>query len=792
MRRAVFSPLDRKLVRDVWRLRGQAIAIALVIAAGIAVHLTMAGMLASLSETRTAYYERQRLADLWASVVRAPNAVGEEIRAIEGVSAAETRIAAPVLFDIEGMAEPPTGVIYSLPRGRPETVNAIYLQRGRLPDPARRDEAVVLDAFAEAHGLDIGDVIEATIRGKREQLVISGLALSPEYVYAIAPGQLVPDPALFGVLWMDRDALETAADLEGAFNEAVVRLSRGGNVDAVAAALDRLLEPYGAPGAITRRDHVSAAFVESEIEQLQTMGRFMPPIFLAVAAFLVNIVISRLIAVEREQIGLMKAFGYGSGEIAWHYLKLAGAIGLVGLLIGVAAGSWLGRAMAVLYTQYYQFPYLVFTATPGVYVVGVAVTALAIGVGAVWSVTRAARLAPAVAMRAPPPPDYSVALGAGVTRLKMLDQQTRMILRQLIRYPVRTGMTTIGMAAAGSLLVVALYFTDAMEEMISTYFDVSNRHDVGVVFTEARSMGAFHDLARRDGVVEAEPYRTVGARLFFEHRDVRMGLTGIIAEPRLSRLIDDERRTIHPPPGGLVLSRDLADRLGAEAGDVIRAEITEGERPVLELTIAATPTVLLGSGAHMRLSDLNAALGEDRVVSGAYLRVDADRREQLYRDLKAAPLVAGVQLHSLARANMQEILDQSMGVSVAIYTIFAGLIAVGVIYNAVRVSLAERARELASLRVLGFSRADVSYILLGETGFILLVAVPLGLLAGTGMAWSLAGAMSSDFFRLPYVIYPSTYAFAAVVLIVIGAASAFIVRRRIDSLDLVAVLKTRE
>ncbi|MEO1038849.1 MAG: ABC transporter permease [Pseudomonadota bacterium] len=786
------SPLDRKLFRDLWRLRTQGIAIALVIAAGIAVHLTMAGMLASLTETRSAYYERQRFADLWASVVRAPNTLGDNIRAIEGVGAAETRIAAPVLFDMDSMAEPPTGVIYSLPRGRPEAVNAIYLDRGRLPDPSRRDETVILKGFAQAHGLEIGDAVRATIRGKREQLVITGFALSPEYVYAIAPGQLIPDPALFGVLWMDRDALENAADMEGAFNETVVRLNRSADPDAVADALDQLLEPYGAPGAITRRDHVSAAFVESEVEQLQTMGAFMPPIFLAVAAFLVNIVISRLVAVEREQIGLMKAFGYGSGEVAWHYLKLAGGIGLVGLLLGMAAGTWLGRAMAVLYTQYYEFPYLVFAATPGVYLIGVAVTVLSVGAGAFWSVTRAARLAPAVAMRAPPPPDYSVSLGATVTRLSVLDQQTRMILRQLIRYPIRNGMTTLGVAAAGSLLVVALYFTDAMEEMIATYFDISNRHDIAVVFTEARPMSAFYDLARREGVIEAEPFRSAAARLQFEQREVRMGLTGVIDRPGLSRLIDDARQTINPPPGGLVLSQDLANRLGAQAGDTIRAEVTEGARPVLELTIASTPTVLLGSGVHMRLEDLSAALGEDRVVSGAYLRVDENAREALYLELKEAPLVAGVQLHELARDNMQEILDQSMGVSVAIYTLFAGLIAIGVIYNAVRVSLAERARELASLRVLGFSKTDVSYILLGETGFILLIAIPLGLAAGTAMAWALAGAMSSDFFRLPYIIYPSTYAFAAAVLIVIGAISALVVRRRIDTLDLVAVLKTRE
>ncbi|PWE16591.1 hypothetical protein DDZ18_12555 [Marinicauda salina] len=788
----LFSMLDRKLFRELRAMWGQALAIAAVIAGGISVHVVMAGMLASLEETRTAYYERYRFADLWAPVVRAPNALIDDIRAVEGVAAAETRIRAPVLFDMPDMTEPASGVIYSLPRGRGASVSDIHLARGRLPDPARRDEVVVLESFATAHELDIGDVVPATIRGKRERLTVVGLALSPEYVYAIAPGQLVPDPRLFGVLWMDRNALENAADLEGAFNEVALRLMRGADAAPVKDALDRMLEPYGAPGAYGRRDHVSDAFLSSEIEQLQTMGALMPPIFLAVAAFLVNVVISRLIAVEREQIGLLKAFGYSSGAVSRHYLKLVGVIAVIGLAVGFGAGAWLGRAMAVMYTQYYNFPFLVFAFTPSVYAIGALVTFAAAGGGAAWAVSKAARLEPAVAMRPPPPPDYSRGAGAAVIRWRVLDQQTRMILRQIVRWPVRAGLSVVGVAASGALLVTSLYFLDAMEVMVETYFGVANRHDVSVSFVEARGMTAYHDLARRDGVLQSEPYRSAAARLQFENREVRMGITGVVADPELSRMVDADNRSIAPPPGGLILSRDLADRLGAEAGDTIRAAITEGRRPVLELPVVSTPVVLVGSGAQMRLEELNAALGEGRVVSGAYLRVDPERVDALYTELKQAPAVAGVGLHGVARRNFQELMDRSIGVSIWVYTGFAGMIAAGVIYNAMRVSLAERQRELASLRVLGFSKADVSYILLGEAGFLTLAAIPLGLVMGTGLAWSLSKAMSTDFFRLPFIITAGTYGYTALVLILISAASALFVRNRIDHLDLVAVLKTRE
>ncbi|HEY8519179.1 MAG TPA: ABC transporter permease [Gammaproteobacteria bacterium] len=788
----LISALDRKLLRDLWGMKGQALAIAFVIAGGVASAVVAQGMLQSLAETRRAYYERYRFAHVWAPVVRAPNSLLEDIRAIPGVQAAETRIRAPALFDMPGMEEPATGEIFSLPDFGEPAVNEIHLVRGRRPQPGRRDEAVVLESFANAHDLDIGDIVPATIHGGRENLTVVGVALSPEHVYAIAPGQLVPDDRLYGVLWMGRDALAQIADQDGAFNEAVVRLAYGASETAVIDALDALLDRYGTPGAYGRDEHISDRFVSSELEQLGTMGNVLPPIFLLVAAFLVNVVISRLIATERSEIGLMKAFGYTDRDVVVHYLKLVSVMGALGCVIGVGAGIWLGRSMASLYTEYYRFPFLVFQADSRVYVVVAAITALAVGGGAAFAVRRAARLEPATAMTPAPPPDYSKAIGTRITNLRVLDQQTRMILRQIVRFPARAAFTTVGVAVSGGLLIGTMFFLDAVEEMIDVYFDVANRHDVQVTFVEPRSRSAYFELLRAPGVLDGEPYRTVAARLRHGHLEERVGLTGLPLDARLSRMIDTAERPIVPPPGGLVLSRDLADKLRVEPGDVLRVEVTEGRRPVLDVPVAAVTTTYLGSGAHIRIEELNRLLREGPVVSGAFLTVDDAAAVALYRELKAAPAVASVALQTLARRNFTATMDRNLGTSIFIYTAFAALIAIGVVYNSVQISFAERARELASLRVLGFTRAEVSYILLGEIAFLTLLALPLGAALGSGLAWSLAQAMSSDLFRIPFVIEPATYGYAGVVVIVVTAASGLIVRRKLDRMDLVAVLKSRE
>lgn len=784
--------LDRKLLRDLWGMKGQALAIALVIAGGVAVHLVAEGMLTSLSETRRAYYERYRFADVWAPVVRAPNTLISDIREIPGVIAAETRVRSPALIDMPGMDEPASGEIFSLPDVGEPSVNQIYIARGRTPQRDGVNEAVVIESFAEAHELEIGDTVDATVYGGRKRLEIVGIGLSPEHVYSIAPGQLVPDARLFGVFWMSRDSLSQSVNQDGAFTEAVVRIAPGIDEDAVIEVLDRILEPYGAPGAYGRDEQISDAFVTGEIDQLETMGAILPPIFLIIAAFLVNVVISRLVATERSEIGLLKAFGYRDRAVVAHYMKFVGAIALVGLVIGAVMGTWMGRALASLFTEYYRFPFLVFEVNPRVYVFVTFVAVAAICGGAVLAVSRAANLNPATAMMPPPPPDYSKALGTRITTWRLFDQQTRMILRQIVRWPGRAAFTTIGVAVSGGLLIGTLFFLDAMEEMMSTYFDVANRHDVQVSFVEPRSPSALYELLGAPGVLDAEPFRSVAAKIRYLNYEERVGITGLVLDGRLSRMVDANESPVTPPPSGLVLSQDLADKLKIEAGGILQIEVTEGRRPVFDIPVTAVTTTYIGSGVHMGIEHINRLMHEGAAYSGAFLTVDAAQTTELYRELKASPAVAGVALQDVAHRNFQEIMDQNIGISIWMYTSFAALIAIGVVYNSVRMSYSERARELASLRVLGFTRSEVSYILLGEIAFLTLIALPVGVAMGTGLAWYLARAMSSDLFRLPFVIEPSTYGFAAVVVILVTGASGLLVRRQLDRMDLISVLKTKE
>ncbi len=788
----ILAPLDRKVLRDLWRTRGQALAIALVVGCGIALYVMSNGMVRSLEETRLAYYERYRFADIFASAVRVPEAVVEDIGELPGVLSAEGRIAGSVLIDVPGVAEPIRGQVVSLPDHGTALLNRVFLRQGRMIEPLRDDDILLSEKFAQAHGLAPGDRISATLYGAKRSFRISGLALSPEFIYTISPGEFVPDDARFGVIWMGKRALEGAFDLDGAVNDILVDIGPGANPQAVIDAMDARLKRYGATGAFTRDDQISHRFVSSELDQLRTMGRILPPIFLGVAAFLLNIVVGRMIDLEREQIGLLKAFGYSSRAIIGHYARYVMTMALAGGVMGCAAGIWLGRGLAGLYSYFLNLPFLIFRTDPQVIAIGLAVAIGAAALGIAFAVRRLIRLNPAVAMRPPIPLDYSHALREPAWMKRSVDQPSRMILRRIIRQPFRALLTLLGVAAATGLLVVGRFNIDAVTYMMDVNFTVADRQDLTVTFTEPRAGRTIHELTSLDGVLAAEPFRAVPVRISHGAAVERQSITGLIPDSRLSRPIDSDLRQIPLPENGLLVSISLAEELDVSIGDVVSLEVLEGRQPVLTVPVAGIAESFVGAPAYMRLDRLNEALDEGPRISGVYLETDKAKLDALYGRIKDMPQVVGVAVHDALRRSFEQLMSETTGTTNAINALFAALIAIGVVYNSARVALSERARELASLRVLGFSRAETSYVLLGEMALLTVLAVPLGLAFGSGLAWYLVQSFSSDLYRIPMVISPATYGYAVSVILGASLATGILVNRDVRRLDLIRALKTRE
>jgi len=784
-------PLDRKLARDLWRIKGQAAAIIFVIAAGIALLVMSRGMIISLDETMRAYYDRYRFADVYAPVTRAPNRLIDDIRALDGVADVEGRITGAGLVDLPSVSAPISARVVSFSE-EAAPINGVHLEEGRLVDPQRTDEALLLKAFADAHGLAPGDEIAVTMYGAQRRFNIVGLARSPEFIYAIPPGEFVVDAGRYAVLWIPLDAMEAAYDLDGAFNEAILTLSRAVNEQRIIDELDRMLATYGATGAFARRDQISNKYLEEELVQLDTMGRLMTPIFLGVAIFLLNIVVTRLVQTEREQIGLIKAFGYSNREVGAHYLKFALTIAVLGALVGWGGGLWLGRMIAGIYQGYFHFPFLVFVHDFRTLAIAIVVSAAAAALGAFFAVRAAVKLTPAVAMRPPAPPNYSRGVKI-IRRLeKTLDQPSRMILRRLARQPMRAFLTALGVGAAMGLSVMMRFNLNATDYMLDVSFNVIDRSDVLVTFVEPQSDKALYEIAAIDGVTYAEPYRSTPVRFLHERIEHIGAITGLPEQPTLSRAVDSELHSVDISGGGVVLSEQLAEILNISVGEMLDVEVREGRRPQLRLPVSGAVEALIGTPAYMDMSALNEQLHEKNRISGVYLKIDPTRREDVYKELKTIPKVAGVSLRREAYKNFQKMIDEGPGVFRNIMTIFSVVIAAGVVYSGARIAFFERERDLASLRVMGFTKVETGYVLLGEIGALAIVALPIGSIIGF-LLWSfLASALSTELYQIPVVYREDGFGYAALIVIIATACAGAFVQRDVAKLELATALKTRE
>lgn len=787
------NALDRKVLRDLRLLWSQAVTIALVVASGIGGFIATLSAVDSLAGARDSFYASGHFADAFAMVKRAPDALAQRIAEVPGVVDVQTTVEAVARVSVPGTVDPVIGQLIGLDARRPLRLNQVLLQSGRWPEAGTRGaselETVVTVSFAEAHRLEPGNAVSALVNGKRRTLRITGTALSPEYIFGGVMG--LPDMRAFGVFWVDHDELAAAMDMRGAFNRVALKLAPSASEPAVLDAVTRRLRGLGGTPAHGRDEQGSHAMLDNEIREQRVMGTVLPAIFLAVAGFLLHVVTARLVATQREQVAALKALGYRDGAIALHYLKLVTPMVLGGYALGLLLGRWMGGMLTALYAELFRFPSFAHHVPASLALVGLGIVAVTAVLGTLTAIGSTVRLSPAEAMRPPAPGRYRRALLERVPRLPVTPA-VRMIVRNLERRPLRAALTIGGIAASVAIVIMGNFFRDAIEAIVTTQFEHGMRGDVIVWMTEPVDAGAARELARLPGVLQVESGRRLQVRFSHGHRSEKGLVDGHPPVALLQRVVDVRQRPAAAPPDGLLMTDRLAEKLHLKPGDTVDVEVREGAREVVPMVLRATVSDMMGLNAFIQREALNRMLGDGDLANFFSLRVAAADLPRVLEATQGLPKVAGAFSKSTMLRNMDEISARNVRIMSTILTVFAAVIAVGVVYNNARIALAERSWELASLRVLGFTRAEVSLLLLGELAIGIAIALPVGMLLGWSLTHGIVDLMRTDQFLFPVVIQPRTYAWAAICVVAAGVASALVVRRRIDRLDMVAALKTRE
>ena len=786
------NALDLKLLRDIGKMKGQMFAVGIIMACGLAMMIMMRSLIFSLESTRDAYYSDHRFADVFCDLKRAPNALRTRLAGLPGVAAVETRVTGKVTLDLPGLAEPADGTIISIPDDRPQQLHTLFIRRGRLPELGSRNEVVVGEAFADAHHFDPGNEIAAIIHGARQTLKIVGIALSPEYVFEARPGDTLPDNRRFGVFWMNERELADAFQLNGAFNSVLVDVAPGAHNAPVMAALNRVLAPYGGLIAYDRPDHASGKRLNDEINILGALSVAFPTVFLSIAAFMSSAVLTRLVRLQREQIAQLKAFGYSSRQVGVHYLKFALVIVVFAMIVGGAVGIYMGGNVVVIYHRFFRFPSLVFhPALPAIFG-ALLVSAGAAFLGVIGAVRQAMRLPPAEAMRPEPPAEFHASLFERIGLSRLASPAFRMALRNLERNPWQAAFTALGLALATGIPIVPGAMRDAINYLLEFQWDMAQQQDVTLGLIEPGSAAALSDVRHLPGVIDAEAFRSVPARLRFGHRSRRLGVTGVPREGTLNRQLDENGRPLPLPPDGLLVSAKLAEILGAKPGDRLILEVMEGRRPTCEATIQGLITDYAGVAAYMDAEALHRLMREGPTVSGAYLTVDGGHWAEFLDAVKKSPRVAALGIKRAVRASFRKSTADMIGLVQGLYFSFSIVVAFGVVYNSARIALSERSLDLATLRVLGFTHREVAAVLIGELALLTLLALPVGLLIGSLLARGIISMASTESMRLPLVLTARTYATAVLIVLASAGFSFAVVSRRIHRLDLLGVLKARD
>ncbi|PWJ20614.1 ABC transporter permease [Jannaschia seohaensis] len=784
--------LDRKLLRDLRQIWVQCLAIALVLGCGIMVLILATGTQRSLEATRAAYYEQNRFADVFATLTRAPRSLLAEIARLDGVARVEGRVVFTAMIDLEGKPEPAAAIVISVPPSGEPVLNVPVVRLGRMPRPDHLEEVAVSEAFAEANGLRPGDSFRAVLNGQMRPLRVVGLVISPEYIYTVGSGAIEPDDENFGILWLSERAAASAKDLSGAFNDLTLTLARGADERAVIAGVDRLLAPYGGTGAYGRDRQPSNVFIEGELKQLGAMATVLPPIFLAVSAVLVNMVLGRLVALDRGQIGLFKAVGYKTRAISAHYTKMTVGIGLVGILLGWAFGWWLGHGLTEIYTRYFRFPSLLYRPGAAPMAISGLLGMAAAVFGGLRAVRSATRLPPAVAMSPAAPPVYHRGWLDRLGGRLRFRQTTMMILRSLVRWPGRAAVTLFGVSGSVAVLVTSFFTFDAIDLILDELFERANRQDATVTLAHPVNARAELDALALPGVMAVEGLYAAPVRLVNGTRSRLVSLQARAPDARLSRLLDADGEALQMPTAGLALAAGLADALAVEPGDRIRVDLLSAPRGTWEIPVSAVIRQSLGQDAYMNRDAFFQLIGEAPQVNMLHLAIDRNRLPELQAKVQETPTIARFTLWSEIRRQFEETLDESLATMTVIFASLGMLITIGVVYNAARIQLAERAYELASLRVLGFRRSEVAYVLMAEQMLLTLAAIPAGWLFGYGFCMLMAEGFSTEVVTIPVVVTRRTYAVATLIVILTALASVLVVRRRLDRIDIVHSLKQKE
>lgn len=784
----VVKKLNIRLFRQIKSTKGQFISITLMVIIALAIFISMNMVSDNLSVSLETFYEITNFTDLFTEVVRIPQSAIEGLESIPGVSKAQGRVRADVLFKVDDQGEKVRVRLISIPQGD-NILNDNYVIEGKK-HPERINEAAVLQQFATGRNIKVGDKITPVIAGKEYNFFVSGIIANPEYIYLMENEMnLLPAPDKFGILYITEEMAQNILGYQGSFNEVVIKLDNydSNNLEEVIEDIEDYLEPYGLIRTIKKDNQLSNSIMNQELNQLDSMSVSITLLFLGVAGVIIYIMLMRLVNNDRISIGVLKAIGYSNFEVLTHYLKYAILIGFAGSLAGIVLSIPIAAGFTNLYIMYMNIPILETQLHYRYFIYGFILTIVFCIIAGFFGTRKILKIMPSDSMKPEAPETGGRIWIEKIAFLwKNFSFSWKMVFRNMFRNKKRAIILILGISLTYGITMVPLYMSLIWNTLFDVQYKIFQTMDYNVVLSKPFNENVIKDISKIIDSDHIEPKIEYPFELQNGWKKKTINVIALNKETKVYNFRTTDGNSIYLEDKGIILSETVAKSLNAKTGDIIKLNNYLPGKDDISVRITGITEQYLGSNAYINIDYFRKLLGEKDLITGVYINSEDDVVEKL-QDIK---YIGKVESNKDMMNTFMEYMDLII-YSVSVMMLFGAILGFAIVYNVTIININERSLEISSLRVMGFEKKDIYSMISKENSIMTILGIMLGVPVGRGMCAGIISSVSEDLMTIPLLIQPSTYFYTALATIVFVIIAQLATMKKIYQIDFMDALKSR-
>lgn len=775
--------LDKRLFRMIKNTKGQYIAVLAIIVTGIFVFTAVSNSAVNLRDSIDDYYAETNFADIFVKGSSIPEKLESELIGSHDIKEAEARIVFDTTFITDDKDENVNVRVVSVDKYE-NKINELFIKSGKRT--LTEKDIIVIEQFAEARNINVGDEVKIKINGKQYEFRVAGIASSSEYIYMMENEQsLLPDPENFGVVFLERNYLRKIYSSRGNFNEILLTVNNDESIEKTSDYLEDNLDKYGVTRAIKKSDQLSNNMMNQEISGLEMMSQSLPVIFLIFAGIMLATMLSRIVKKDRTSIGVLKALGFTAGEIVIHYLKYAASVGIIGGLLGSIIGTALSGLMTNYYLVFFNIPMLTVKVYYYRIFISVVLSLLFCIISGFWGVRGIIKINPAESMK-PEAPKKGKRIF--IENIKIIWSHVpfswKIVIRNIFREKKKFAFVGAAVAITCGMLIMTIWMIDIIDVMFNRHYNEFMKVQYNVSFNGFMNENVIKEFTEAVNIKDLEGRIEIPFEIENGRKSKIVNVIGLEKDTVFYGFRDMNGNKIKLPSEGILVTSNLANSLNINAGDeiLLNSFVSDDDAYV---TVKGIVNQALGINAYMDIDFLSEKFLDEGIINGVYINSDEDVPNKL-DEMENITV--------LSQTDMKKAFDEFTTVTamfMGFMVVFSGLLGFIIVYSMTLMSINERTLEFSSLRVMGFSKKEIFNMLVRENMIMTVIGIIAGIPVGLWLVDYMSKTFTTDVYTMNEPVNPNNLIVSIIMTIVFIILAQLMTYAKIHKLDFMQALKNR-